>query len=262
LAGALEQLLRSPELRRDFGAAGQRRVQAEFGVDHTVKSLLAQYEKYVPPATAPAASRAGLAVLLSHWPAAERHEAELAQLASQWPSFRAYVVAAHSSPAPDSFRHTLPHCEFLPDAMVVEGEWQQQKDLRHRAEILRGEIGSKIATEEFLCHARHALSLVSWIRRDGVRHVHAASAQELPLAWLLRRLAGVTISASLDEKAAIHDETLAVIAKDCTGLRVSRGRMEEKLSSSGVKGPSIFVHKSGRGYEPEWLAKLKSWSAA
>ncbi len=261
LAGALEKLLRSPELRAQMGAAGQRRVQAEFAVDHTVKSLLTQYERHVKPAPAWSPRPAGLAMLLAEWPAAERHEAELAQLTTQFPDFRAYVLNASPAPAPDTARRTLPHCEFLPDAMAVEGEWQQQKDLRHRAEILRGEIGGKMTTEDFLAHARHALALLPWLRRDGIRHVHAASAREWPLAWLLRKLGGITISASLDEKMALHDETVSVLTRDTAGLRVTRGRAEEKVPAPprDGHGPYVLVHKSGRGFEPEWLAKLKAW---
>lgn len=262
LADALEKLLRSPELRTQMGAAGQRRVQAEFAVDHTVKSLLAQYEKHVQPAPPHAAKPVGLALLLAEWPAPERHEAELVQLAQQLPESRAYVLNASATPVADSWRKTLPHCEFLPDAMVVEGEWQQQKDLRHRAEVLRGEIGSKMATEDFLAHARHALSLLRLLRRDQVRHVHAASVRELPVAWLLKKLGGVSISASLDDKVALHDETLTVLLKECAGIRVMRGRMEEKIPKpQGGSGPYVLVHKSGRGFEPEWMGKLKGWGA-
>lgn len=257
LADALEKLLRSPELRREFGAAGQNRLRAEFAVDHTVKSLLAEYEKHVKPAAPRTTESAGLAVLLAEWPGPERHEAELAQLSTQFPEFRAYVLGAVSTPPPDTWRRTLPHCEFLPDAMVVEGEWQQQKDLRHRAEVLRGEAGSKIPTAQYLDHARHAIALLPQLQRDGVRHVHAAGPRELPVAWILRRLVGVTISCSIDEKSPLHDETLAVFAKDCAGLRVSRGRAEEKVPAE--LAPIVLLHKSGRGFEPEWLAKLKSW---
>ena len=262
LADALEKLLRSPELRAQMGAAGQRRVQAEFAVDHTVKSLLAQYDRHVKPAPPHVARPAGLAMLVSEWPAPERHEAEIVQLVTAFPEFRTYALGASTTPVPDTWRRSLGHCEFLPDAMVVEGEWQQQKDIRHRAEILRGEIGSKLPTDEFLGHARHALTLLPMLRRDGVRHVHAASVRELPIAWLLRKLGGVTISATIDDKAAIHDETLAVLTKECLGLRVARGRMEEKVPATGKgAGPFILIHKSGRGLEPEWLGKLKLWSA-
>jgi glycosyltransferase involved in cell wall biosynthesis len=262
LADALEKLLRSSELRREFGAAGQRRLRSEFAVDRTVQALRAQYEKVVASSATPAASHSGLAVLLTEWPAPERHEAELVQLAGQIPEFRAYVVAAGALPVAESWRRTLPHCDFLPDAMVVEGEWQQRKDLRHRAEVLRGEAGTKFATEDFLRHARHAVALLPWLRRDGIRHVHAASARELPLAWLLRRLTGVTMSASLDDKSPLHEDTAVLFAKDCAGLRLARGYLEEKLAASDKSGPFVLNCKSGRGFEPEWLARLKTWSSA
>ncbi len=258
LADSLEKLLRSAELRQKFGEAGQRRIREEFAVDNTVRALHAQYEKYVAPAPAPAPRNAGLAVLLNEWPTNERHETELRQLAEQYPAYRGYVVHAASTAASEQWRQTLPHLEFLPDAMVMEAEWQQQDDLRHRIETWRSELGAKITTEDYLRHARYALSLTSWVKRDAVRHVHAACSRELLTVWLLHRLCGVTFSATLEEKPQLHDDVIARIAENAAGLRIANERVHTALAAHFKnKTTPYLAQRTSRNFEPEWLARLK-----
>ncbi len=258
LAEALEKLLRSQELREQFGAAGQRRLQSEFSVDRTVKELHSRFEQTVKPDTKPAPRRADLAVLIHEWPASERHEAELRQLADAFPAFRAYAVHAGGQP-PEDWLVTLPHCDFLPDSMVVEAEWQQQNDLRHRIETWRGDLGSKLLTEDYLRHARYALSLRDWIARDGVRHVHAASSREALTAWILRRLTGVTISATVEEKSVIHPTILCEMAPDFEGFRIAGKRSDDPFAAAS-KRPATVAQRSGRNFEPEWMDMLRRWA--
>lgn len=259
LAEALEKLLRSPEMRLRFGEAGRRRLGSEFGVDTTVKALLAQYEKHVAPGKAPPPRKAGLAVLIDEWPASERHETELRQLAEALPGYRAYVFRPGGEP-PADWSRTLPHCDFLPDAMVLEGEWHQENDLRHRIEIWRADLGGKIATEEVLRCARHALYLRTWVARDAVRHVHAASSRELITAWILRRLCGVTISGGIEDAPRLHEDTLGRIAGDFSGLRVQSPKIADRLSA--LDGACAFTTpQRGRNFDPAWIAKLGEWSS-
>jgi glycosyltransferase involved in cell wall biosynthesis len=44
LADAIEDLVRSPELRRTYGLAGRRKAEAEFGIETIVAQTLALYE--------------------------------------------------------------------------------------------------------------------------------------------------------------------------------------------------------------------------
>ncbi len=259
LADALEKLLRSPELRRQFGEAGQRRLRSEFGVDTTVKALLRQYEKHVAPTIAPLARKAGLAILLAEWPTTERHETELRQLADALPGFCTYAFHA-GNPPPADWSRTLPHCHFLPDAMVIEGEWQQEGDLRHRIETWRADLGGKVATEEVLRHARYALYLRTWVARDSIRHIHAASSREMLTAWILRRLCGVTISGGIEDDPHIHHDTLSRIARDFSGLRVQSAKIAGRLAS--LEEPCPFTTpQRGRNFDSQWIAKLGGWSA-
>ncbi|MEK0451277.1 MAG: hypothetical protein RL088_3545 [Verrucomicrobiota bacterium] len=259
LADSLEKLLRSRELREQFGAAGQKRLQAEFGVDSTVKELRGLFDRTVKPSTKPASVRANLAVLLEEWPTTERHEAELRQLSETIPAFRAYITKAGGS-APEDWKTTLPHCDFLPEAMVVEGEWQQQKELRHRIETWRGDLGGKLSTEEYLRQARYALTMLPWLARDGVSHIHAASSREILSAWILKRLTGVTISATIEEKCVIPASILCELAPDFAGFRIAGKRSDDPLANTGPARPFTVAQRSGRNFEPEWLEALRRWS--
>ena len=261
LADALEKLLRSPELRREFGAAGQQRVQTEFGVDETVKVLRALYQTHVPTAPPTPARAAGLAVLLDEWPAGERVDTELRQLSEAMPNFRVYVFRGSQTPPSEGWQRTLAHCEFLPDAMVLEGDWQQECDLRHRLESWRGELGGKVSTEEFLRQARYALAVAKVLTRDGIRHVHAASARELMAAWLLHRLSGVTFSVSLEDGSPLHDDPVLEMARASAGLRLPPGRLARKISALKPVSPAMTERKGGRGLDATWLNQLRGWVA-
>ncbi len=258
LADALEKLLRSEKLRMEFGAAAKRRIETEFAVDHTVKTLHEQYRLHVKPMGPAPERKTALVVLLEKWPASPTREAELRQLAEAFPSFRVHVFQASQEPAPENPIVTLKHCDFLPDAMVIEGEWQQEKDLRHRLEVMRGELTTKLSTEEYLRAARYALYLRGAMTRDGVKHVHAAGSRELIAAWLLRRLTGVTISASIEERSPMHDDALITLAKDCAAIRCVDNRVAEKLREAGVA--SVQAAGRARGFETPWLEKLREWA--
>jgi len=114
-----------------------------------------------------------------------------------------------------------------------------------------------LSTEEFLRQARYALYLRNCMVRDQVRHVHAMGACELLAAWLLRRLTGVTISATLEEKPAIHDDVLLVMAKDCAG--VAGDRLHAKLRA-GAEGSGVVSPKTWKSADVDCFASLRQWS--
>lgn len=267
LATALEKLLESPEMRVQFGLAGQRRLCEEFAVDNTVRILHAQYEKFIKPAEPAPKREAGIAFLIHEWPTAERHETELRQLGEAFPNCRAYAVHSAAVEAPNTWRKTLPHLDFVPDGMVIEGEWQQERALARQIETWRGEFGQKLASETFLQHARYALYLRQWIKRDGIRHLHAASSREFLVAWILYKLCGVTISVSLEEKAVFPAAVLTRIFRDTKGLRIASQKIADALELTPGKGkeklpqPFTLIQKTSRAFEKEWIEKLGAWSA-
>ncbi len=259
LADALAKLLQSPDLRRQYGHAARARIETDFAVDRTVLPLKSLFEKYVKPSSAPTRNTSGFACLLHEWPTGERTESELRQLAQANPALRIYVGHATSTAPPDSAAKTLPHLDFLPDAMVLEGEWQQERELARQMETWRVDLGQKLPTDLFLQQARHALFLRRWIERDGVRHLHAMSSRELLCGWMLRKLTGVTSSVTLEEKSPHLPESVALkLAADCIGVRLLGDSFATELNQPAQ---TIVRHKHGRAIEPEWLALLQKWAA-
>ena len=263
LADALAKLLQSPELRRQFGEAGQRRLEAEYAIDHTVQPLHALFTKAVKPAPLPPRTAPGLACLLHEWPTGERADSELQQLREMHPRLRVY--AAHAAPAtpPEQVLPWLAHLDFLPDAMVLEGEWQQERELARRMETWRSDLGQKLSSEFFLQQARQALYLRRWLTRDGVRHVHAMTSRELLCAWMLRQLTGVTVSATIEDKPFLSTTAIERLAPDFSGLRICDDELHESLRPHfTTAGRVLLHHRHGRAIEPEFLARLKGWATA
>jgi glycosyltransferase involved in cell wall biosynthesis len=262
LADALARLLVSPDLRREYGRAARERLESDFAIETTVQPLKALYEKLIKPRVAPASPAGGFACLVHEWPAAERTEAELRQLGAANPSLRIYAAHASNIAPPEPFAETLAQLRFLPDGMVLEGEWQQEREIARRIEVWRQDLGQKISSEDFLQQARYALFLRRWIERDGVRHLHAMTSRELLCGWLLHKLCGVTLSASIEEKNAFLPGSLIVqLAADCAGLRVGGRDLHEKLEPE-FKAPDRFLirHKHGRAIEPEFISRLAAWA--
>ncbi len=261
LADALAKLLTSPELRRKYGAAARARLEQEFAIDKTVQPLKALFEKFVKARPVPAIAGAGFAALLQEWPSGERAESELRQLRAANPALRIYVAHVATQP-PDSFAEILPHLRFLPDAMVLEGEWLQEREIARMIEVWRQDLGQKLSSELFLQQARYALFLRRWIERDGVRHLHAMTSRELLCGWLLRKLTGVTLSASIEDKAThLPGSVIAQLAADCAGLRVGSGELHDKLAPEfKANGRFLLRHKHGRAIEPEFISRLAAWA--
>jgi glycosyltransferase involved in cell wall biosynthesis len=262
LADALAKLLAAPDLRRQFGAAARARLQKEFAIETTAAPLKALYEKLVKPRPAPSIPAAGFACLLHEWPTGERNESELRQFRDANPALRVYVAQASNMPTSESFAETLPQLRFLPDGMVLEGEWQQERELARRMEVWRADLGQKLSSEFFLQQARHALFLRCWIERDGVRHLHAMTSRELLCGWLLRKLCGVTLSASIEEKNPhLPGSVIVQLVEECAGLRLSNADLHKELAPRfKAGGRFLLLHKHGRAVEPEFISRLAAWA--
>jgi hypothetical protein len=254
--------VQSPELRQQFGQAARRRIETEFAVDRTVLPLKAMFDRFVKPSAALATEAAGYACVVYDWPGTPRQEAELRQMREANPRLRVY--AAHALPSAANLE-TMPeivtNLDFLPDAMVLEGEWQQDREAARQIETWRVDLGQKLVTEFFLQQARYALYLRRWIERDGVRHVHAMSTRELLCGWMLQRLCGVTLSTSIEEKSPFLPESVITkLLPSCVGVRVIGDSPKVSGVAANATHPPLFVrHKQGRGLEPAWLAHLAQW---
>ena len=289
LAEALERLLTEPDRRRQIGQAGRQRVEDEFSIEHTVIPLKELFEQHVPLCTAPPRAPIGYACLLTHWPPRELAAAEIRDLRHANPRLRVFANdAAGEKPKAAPFASLLrrlrisagpasgdelspatldllPAFAFLPDGMVLEGEWQQERELARRLETWRVQLGEKVSSEEFLRHARRALYLRRTVELDEIRHIHALSGDELLSAWLLHRLCGISFSVTLDaEEAELSESALSRILRDASGVRARTEDLrrtpwlEEIKGASGEKLP-VLRRRRGEPVEPAWLQKLAAW---
>ncbi len=145
--------------------------------------------------------------------------------------------------------------------MVLEGEWQQERELARRIETWRVELGQKLSSEIFLTAARYALFSARWIARDGVRHLHAMTTRELLCGWMLRKLCGITLSVTLEEKSPHLPELRGRQARRGVRWRAHPGDGFASETRPSLAGP-LSRHKHGRAIEPEWLVHLEKWGAS
>ena len=264
LADALEKVLRSQELRERFGAAGRRRLETEFSVEKTVLEIKTAFEKIVKPSAAPRRAPAGLGVLVHRWPGDKGHEDNLAQLCEFKPSLRIYAAGPSFLKIHDSWREVGPHLDFLPDGMVLEGVWREQADLAHRLETSRIEFTPDLSSEWFLQQARYAMYMRDWVARDGIKHLHAMSSAELVWGWILHRLTGVSLSATIEDKGRnIPKSAMLQLIKECNGVRFERPKHISEAASADPNSDTLFLqfHRTGRPLENEWLELLAKASA-
>jgi glycosyltransferase involved in cell wall biosynthesis len=262
LADALAKVLTSHDRRRELGVAARVRLESEFAIEKTVVPLKELFEKVVKARAVPAIPAAGFACLLHEWPTGERNEAELRQLRETNPALRVYVADASNFPAPENFADVLPQLRFLPDGMVLEGEWLQERECARRIEVWRQDLGQKLSSEFFLQQARYALFLRRWIERDGVRHVHAMTSRELLCGWMLRKLCGVTLSASIEDKSPhLAGSVVAQLSAECAGLRLGNADLYKQLAPEFAANGRFLLHnKTSRAIEPEFISHLAAWA--
>jgi hypothetical protein len=77
---------------------------------------------------------------------------------------------------------------------------------------------------------------------------------------MLRRLTGVTISATIEEKSTIPGTILCEMALDFSGFRIAGKRSDDPFDEAGPARPYTVAQKSGRHFEQEWMDMLRRWS--
>ena len=116
-----------------------------------------------------------------------------------------------------------PSFEFLPDAMVLEAEWRANPALSQQLEEDRAQQReSRAPGAIFLRQGRFALVLRKLIQEKNVSHVHATSSRALVCAMMLKKLLGVTVSATIEPRALeLSLEWIQNALSDCVGGRLS-----------------------------------------
>jgi hypothetical protein len=270
LADALESLLRDPQLRARFGAAGRRNVEEKFDVDKTAAQLLELIEAVaVPRAPLHRADRhlQHCSHLVWEWPNPKLPELdrELAALAGA----PVYVWRSGSIEPAKGSERLVQALEFLPDAIVVKDESEANPSGAQEIESWRHELPPACNAAEYLEASRVALYLAPKIARAGIRHLHATDSRALLCAWILQRLAKITISATIESPPAFASDVVEHLLASCTGGRVSDAKIRSGFEGRFVAEPNpprwrrLFDPSGAHINEQflqQWRNQLETWS--
>jgi hypothetical protein len=172
-----------------------------------------------------------------------------------------------------------PTLEFLPDAMVLEAEWRAHSALAQKLEEERAQENIRVPSAIFLRQARFALGLRKLLPEKNVSHVHATSSGALVCALILKRLLGVTVSATIEPRSELAREWIQHALSQCVGGRVSNRRLFEQLGNSFLFDRTTFRSAprkavgfvtqrtgidfaAGKNFWQEWADLLLGWSSA
>jgi len=263
LAQALEKLLRAPDLRLRFGNAGRARIEQHFRIEKTVEPLVEMLGRSCcrRPVGDVTVSRSALlaeakstrnrashseaatdiAYLIDRWPDHELPllERELEEMKRRNVPILPFVCELDSSASLDGITERVaPSLEFLPDAMVLEAEWRTSPALTQQLEEDRAQQSSRVPGAIFLRQARFALVLRKLIQNKHMSHIHATSSRALVCALMLKKLLGVTVSATIEPRSELPREWIRNALSECVGGRLSNQKLIQQL------GDAFFLDKT------------------
>jgi glycosyltransferase involved in cell wall biosynthesis len=254
LAQALEQLLRDPELRSRFGRAGRERIEQHFRIEQTVAPLISMIErscssrpaddtnaKSIRARASRSEAATKIAYLIDRWPDRELPllEREIEEMKHRNVPICPFVCELNSGMRLNgTMEQVAPLLEFLPDAMVLEAEWRTNPALAQKLEEDRALRSSRAPGAIFLRQARFALVLRKLIREKKVSHIHATSSRALVCAMMLKKLLGVTVSATIEPRSELPREWIHNALSECVGGRLSNRTLVEQL------GGAFFLDKT------------------
>jgi glycosyltransferase involved in cell wall biosynthesis len=257
-ADALEILCRDGELRARYGSAGRARIEDNFQVETTVRPLVELFEKQrhaqtLAVSAPPPSSRKRIAYLIDRWPddASPSIETELAELRKRNRAVTAFVCEFGSDQRlTTGMKRLALQLEFLPDAMAIEAEWQANRKLVLALEDDRANETARAPVDLFLRQARFAITLRRMFAQKNISHVHATSSQALLCGVLLKKLLGITLSASIEAKPPVSRDVIENALQHAVGGRIANRKLREHLGD-----PFIFDRAAGgkRG----WVRNLR-----
>ncbi len=284
LADALDKLVRNSATRSTFGASARSRIEKHFQIETTVAPLIALLEKCASPAQSAddtpslASDATQVAYLIAEWP-----DERLPFLEVELPAMRQnnLSVTPIVFQVPDDVELTsrqeklVTELEFLPDAMVIEAEWQSNCVLARELEAERASQKHRPPSQVFLEQARFAVALHKTILERKITHVHATSSRVLLCALMLRKLLGVTVSAAIEQEPVLSQRQLQSALDECVGGRSNNrellARRSTFLFDTTLETPSVndirrwLVKKAtidwsgGTAFWQEWSELLATW---
>jgi hypothetical protein len=262
LAEMLGKLVCDPDLRLRLGHAARARIERHFRVEQTVAPLVQMLEQSCsrrsagdasvsrsasPVATGSSRRRAShseaatVAYLVDRWPDPELPllEREIEEMKRRSVPILPFVCELNSSARLNgAMEQVAPSLEFLPDAMVLEAEWRANHALAQQLEEDRAQQSSRAPGAIFLRQARFAIVLRKLIRENNISHIHATSSRALVCAIMLKKLMGVTVSATIEPRSELQRAWIQNALSECVGGRLSSRKSVEQ------RGGSFFLDKT------------------
>jgi glycosyltransferase involved in cell wall biosynthesis len=281
-ADALDTLCRDEELRQRYGAAGRARVERYFQVETTVGPLIEMLGKGDERAGAPAvASEARTAYLIDQWPddSLPSLETELGEVKERTSHIQAFVCEFRDGKRLTTAQKQLAlELEFLPDAMGIEAEWQANRELVLALEDNRANDTHRAPVDLFLRQARFAVTLRRMFAQRKICHVHATSSRALVCGLLLKKILGVSLSASIEAHPALSHEAIESALQHAIGGRIADRKLSEKIGAPFFfdrPGSNSPIVRGLRWLKPvsridltrtatfwqEWVNRLNHWNA-
>ncbi|MEP6602126.1 MAG: glycosyltransferase family 4 protein, partial [Nitrospirota bacterium] len=285
-ADALDKLVRDPALRKRMGDAGRHRMETDFNVTKTVEPLHQLFEACLASSSIKRPLRAAgmeakqTAYLIDRWPDEGLPFLEM-ELRALWENGVAHVPflfhplteSEFSSKTNDLVREF----EYLPDAMVIEAEWQANLTDVRELEAMHANQRNRPPSDFFLEQAHAALMLRRLFLQHNVGHVHATSSRTLLCALFLKQLLGLSISVAIEAKPVLTEQFILDALDQCIG---GRSNDRELLARRGsgflfdqtLEKPSVndigpwLTRKAridwtgGRLFWQEWSQQLNGWT--
>jgi glycosyltransferase involved in cell wall biosynthesis len=276
-ADALEILCRDGQLRARYGSAGRARIEGNFQVETTVRPLVELFEKQRHAQTPADSARTPssqkmIAYLIDRWPdyASPSIETELTELRNRNRSVTAFVCEFGSDRRLTAGMKRLAlQLEFLPDAMAIEAEWQANRKLVLALEDDRANETARAPVDLFLRQAHFAITLRRMFAQKNISHVHATSSRALICGVLLKKLLGITLSASIEARPPVSREVVENALQHAVGGRIANRKLSEHLGDPFVfdRGGSkrgwlrsLRLTRRAR-YWQEWADQLDRWTS-
>ncbi len=176
-----------------------------------------------------------IAYLIDQWPdqALPWLETELSEVAKRTSGVQPFVCdfGADQRLSGDAKRLAL-QFEFLPDAMAIEAEWQANREFVLALEDDRANESHRAPVDLFLRQARFALTLRRMFAQRKICHVHATSSRALICGVLLKKMLGVSLSASIEAKPAMSREAIENALQHAVGGRIANRKLSEQIGRS------------------------------
>ncbi len=281
-ADALETLCRDATSRARYGAAGRARVEQHFQVEITVRPLLELLEKTkAATGSSTVRSEPRIAYLIDQWPddALCSVETELDEIARRNPNVQTFVCEFRADRRLSSQQKRLAlQLEFLPDAMAIEAEWQANRELVLALEDNRANEAHRAPVDLFLRQARFAVTLQRMFAQRKICHVHATSSRALVCGVLLKKILGVSLSASIEAHPALSRETIEHALQHAVGGRIADRKLSEQIGAPFFFDRAASNNPIVRGlrwlrpvsridltrpasFWQEWVNRLNHWRA-